>query len=80
VTYGCSGGNLFRVVSSAYPLVPPTSCPSAGQVLATNVLNCNFDYSGSDLQRNASLRLTISFSSGGEAVNLYHEVHVNNTP
>jgi len=58
----------------------PATCPATGPILARNVSACNFDYSGSDLQRNALIRMTLQLTDAGEAVNLMHEVHVSNTP
>lgn len=80
VAFVCSGGNLLRSANHAYN----NSCPSSGatvSVLASNVASCNFVYNGSDLERNALIQLTLSFTdSSGETVSLYHEVHVGNTP
>jgi MSHA biogenesis protein MshO len=77
VSFVCSGTTLYRNSNYAYA----SSCPTTGgAVLAQNV-SCNFDYSGSDLQRNALVRMTLKLTdSSGEAVSLYHEAHVNNTP
>src|ERR1035437_1558611 len=80
VSYVCSGSNLRRTVSSS--LSTTASCPATGPVVASNV-NCagtSFNYSGSDLQRNAlvSMVLTIQDSSSTETVSLQHEVHVSN--
>lgn len=76
VAYVCNGGNLRRSVRA----FAAASCPATGAILARNVGNCNFVYNGSDLQRNALVRLTVEFTDTGETVSLYHEVHVNNTP
>ena len=77
VSFVCSGTTLYRNSNYAYT----NSCPTTGgAVLAQNVSSCNFDYSGSDLQRNALVRMTLKLSSSGETVSLYHEAHVNNTP
>lgn len=77
VSFVCSGTTLYRNSNYAYA----SSCPTTGgAILAQNVSSCNFDYSGSDLQRNALVRMTLKLSSGGETVSLYHEAHVNNTP
>jgi len=95
VSYVCTGvgttaagegtGTLYRyaraALSSAYPM--PTSCPvppAGTAVLAQKVSTCSFTYNDSDLQRNALVQLSITFTDSGESVNLYHEVHVNNTP
>ena len=56
------------------------ACPTTGAILARNVGSCNFVYNGSDLQRNALVQLSITFTDSGETVSLYHEVHVDNTP
>lgn len=86
VAYVCSGNNIYRIASQNLAPI----CPS-GAVTSTspNVVNqpilarnatCTFDYGGSDLQRNALLRIRITITEQGESVRLYHEVHVNNTP
>ncbi|OIQ68667.1 hypothetical protein GALL_497390 [mine drainage metagenome] len=82
VSYVCSGTNLFRTVSSS--LSTTASCPATGSKVAANV-DCtatNFNYSGSDLLRNAlvSMALTLKDIPSGESVTLQHEVHVSNTP
>ncbi|HEY5579901.1 MAG TPA: prepilin-type N-terminal cleavage/methylation domain-containing protein [Rhodoferax sp.] len=88
VSYVCSGINLLRVRSTT--ITAAASCPTATtgsafvSVIASNV-NCattSFNYSGSDLQRNAlvSMVLTVTDIPSGESVTLQHEVHVSNTP
>lgn len=78
VTYRCSGGRLFRTASNTFA----SACPATGAVLADKVSACNFVYNGSDLQRNALVQITLRFTDpdSNESVNLYHEVHVSNTP
>lgn len=84
VGYVCSGGTLRRYVRTlAYGT--PGACPApaavaADPIIANHVSSCNFDYSGSDLQRNALVRMAIAITDSNETVSLYHEVHVNNTP
>lgn len=81
VSYVCSGNTLYRNTNYAYS--PSCPAPTAGTtpVLANQVGACAFVYSGSDLQRNALVQMTIQLTNqAGESVNLYHEVHVNNTP
>lgn len=84
VSYVCSGSSLYRTASAAFTVA--AGCPATGPVIANNV-NCAtastwFNYSGSDLLRNAlvSMGLTIRDSSGTESITLQHEVHVSNTP
>ena len=76
VAYKCSGGRLYRTVSTTFS----SSCPDTGAVLADKVSSCNFVYNGSDLQRNALVQITLQFTDNNETVSLYHEVHVDNTP
>lgn len=80
VSYICSGGVLYRNTGYSYA----TSCPAPGvgtPVMATHVAACNFSYSGSDLQRNALVQMTLKLTDpANETVTLYHTVHVNNTP
>lgn len=81
VSYVCNGSSLHRTVSNS--LTTTALCPFGGPIVASNVdcTTTTFNYSGSDLQRNAlvSMVLTIKDSSG-ETVSLQHEVHVSNTP
>lgn len=86
VSYVCSGTNLLRVRSTT--ITAAASCPTATtgsafvSVMASNV-NCattTFNYSGSDLQRNALLSMVLTVTDSGESVTLQHEVHVSNTP
>lgn len=81
VSYVCSGGRLYRQTNYPYATSCPAPVPGATPVLAEGVQACNFIYSGSDLQRNALVQLTLQLgNAAGESVSLYHTVHVNNTP
>lgn len=86
VAFVCDGTNLYRVARAAFghicPAVGSVVVAAADPILARNVTYaaCNFNYGGSDLQRNALISMNIQMSDDGEAVNLQHEVHVNNTP
>lgn len=82
VGYVCNGNRLFRY-TQVLPYAQPAACPApaAGTpVIATNVFNCNFSYTGPDLQRNALVRMSLQLTDSDETVSLQHEVHVNNTP
>ena len=76
VAYVCRDGNLYRTASSTFS----SACPSSGAMLARHVSVCHFDYTGSDLQRNALVRLVMAFTDSTETVSLLGEVHINNTP
>jgi MSHA biogenesis protein MshO len=92
LTYVCTGvgttagegsGILYRYARnfSATHTCPTSLAGVAGaSELARNISACNFVYNGSDLQRNATVQVNLSITRAGEAVSLYHEVHVNNTP
>lgn len=79
VAYVCdlAAGTLRRTASAVFN---PASCLATGPILASNVTNCAFSYSGSDLQRNALVSMSIQLTNTGETVSLQHEVNVSNTP
>ena len=94
VAYVCSAGRLYRlarsVLGTASPGSPAHICPASGSatvaaadpIIAANV-NCGlsrFNYSGSDLQRNALVSMTLALTDKGETITLQHEVHVSNVP
>jgi len=84
---GRGKGTLYRQVL-ALPLAASTVCPSSAMsasvvsatVMANHLSACNFDYSASDLQRNALISMSLSVTDSGETVSLQHEVHVSNEP
>ena len=79
VSYTCSGdGKLYRNSNYDYAAscTPPT--PGTTPVIASKA-GCSFAYDATDM-RNGLVKLSLTFSSGGESVSIYHEVHVNNTP
>lgn len=93
VGYRCAGvgtnadgdgtGTLSRYVTTlaGLPLVPACpAVPAGAAVLATNVSACSFVYTPGTLQRSALVSLTIGIQRAGEAVTLYHQVNVVNTP
>lgn len=76
VAYVCSEGQLHRTISTSFT----SNCPATGPVLADQVSQCSFDYSGSDHQNNGLVSLLLALSDGGETVSLHADVHVENTP
>lgn len=76
VSYVCNGDKLYRHARNAFG----SSCPASGGDLLASGVSCNFVYNGSDLQRNGMVQILLEISSQGEAVSLYHQVNVNNTP
>lgn len=79
VVYSCAGGALRRS-TRAISAAPLASCPASGTVLAPNVSSCAFDYAAAVNPRFGVLSVTLGISSGSEAVQLYHEIHVENVP
>jgi MSHA biogenesis protein MshO len=77
VSYVCSAGKLYRNANYAYS--PSCPAPTSATPVIANGATCNFSYDPQDM-RNALVQLKMAFSSAGETVNIYHEVHVNNTP
>jgi MSHA biogenesis protein MshO len=77
VAYVCGGDSLYRTSSSTFT----SACPTTGAVLANKVKpgSCSFVFDPSQ-QRNALVQVSLSFTDKGETVNLYHDVHVDNTP
>ena len=85
VGYVCAGDGFLRRYVRTLPYAAPATCPlaaavSAEPMLARHVGACTFDYGGSDLQRNALVRMVLQLTDSDETVTLQHEVHVNNTP
>lgn len=78
VVYACSGGALRR---STRPISAAAlaSCPTGGTVLAANVSSCAFVYTPVNA-RSGLLAVTLGLSAGGETIQLYHEIHVDNVP
>jgi MSHA biogenesis protein MshO len=87
VAYVCSNSNLYRVASTTLGHVCPATVTSvspdiSGAAMLARNASCTFNYSGSDLLRNAlvSMVLSVTNSSSNESIRLQHEVHVSNTP
>lgn len=92
VSYGCSGGVLFRYTRalSASWTQPATCAAMAAGATATrlgqNINTCSLRYdppgSGTGLGRFGivSISLEMRDSGTGESVKLYHQIHVDNTP
>jgi len=77
---GHGNGTLYRQI---LPMAESASCPTSvtgAAIMAQRVSACNFNYSGSDLQRNALISMRLQLTDSGETVSLQHEVHVSNAP
>ena len=87
VAYVCGGGKLYRyarTLAAAYPM--PATCPVVpiGTPILANNVSCSIKYeppgSGSGAGRYGIVSISLTASQAGEAANLYHQVHVDNTP
>ena len=84
VTYGCVNGELRRYWN--YPIAaaqatPPTAAGVQSAVLATGA-TCTFTYQNQANVRSGLVGLGIRLTGSGNAgtVQLFHQVHVDNTP
>lgn len=76
---GDGTGTLYRKVgpfSAAYP----TSCPSGGEVLATQLADCSLLYDRRSLSEFGLLSLRIELARGGERLALQQGAMVSNIP
>jgi MSHA biogenesis protein MshO len=79
VSYICGAdGKLYRNANYSYGTSCPAPTTGTTPVIATEA-TCDFAYTTPDI-RNGLVQLSLTFSKSGEAVSIYHEVHVNNTP
>ncbi len=82
VTYACLNNQLIRYsnypISSGQPDVPVAG--AASSVMANGVTDCAFNYNNAVSMRTALIGLSISLTRNGETVQLFHQVHVDNTP
>ena len=92
VTFRCQGlangrGTLTRSVAVNFLAAQPAPTAAAGNLLANNVVACNFSVSGFGNQQAALIGLNLVLGlpdvNGGnavETVTLTHQIHVDNTP
>ena len=82
VSYVCSAGTLHRTTRAldARLATPSATCPASGPALARHLSFCSFDYGGSDLTRNALVRVVIQLTDNVETVSLQQEIHMSNVP
>lgn len=83
VTYWCDpvSGNLLRYWG--YPITPAQAVPPAGgqNALLAGGVACRFTYDASVVAQRAGLvTAQLTLTRSGEAVTLYHSVHVDNVP
>jgi MSHA biogenesis protein MshO len=94
VVYACTGGNLVRyrtTIAGAGGRAWPSTCANmingiaSSSILAESASACSLHYeppgAGTGLfSRNGILAISLQLTQSGERVNIYHQVHVDNTP
>jgi MSHA biogenesis protein MshO len=89
VSYACeqATGTLWRYSGYAIPAAQPIAHPIAGAVRAALATNVVCQAAGNGIGTGFEVRsadglvsLRIQLTSGGETVNLYREVHIDNAP
>ena len=81
VTYSCKDGALRRYWG--YPIAARQSDPPAGAMtalLADQNIGCAFTYAPGITARLGLVSIQLSITRDGEAVSIYQEIHVSNTP
>lgn len=89
VTYSCGNpgvdangdgsGTLTRYWKYGFLGAPSATPGGTSAILADKVSACQFTYNTSNA-RNSLLAVRLTITRGGESVNLYQEIHVNNIP
>jgi MSHA biogenesis protein MshO len=77
---GNGTGRLVRYSNYGFNAVQATGGLGAEAELARNVEDCAFEYAPGLNQREGLVTIRLRLTRGGESVNLYNEVHVNNAP
>ncbi len=84
VTYACptaAAGNLTRYWNYGFNATQPNTFASGSSaVLASGTATCTVDYAATVMGRNGLLYISLTLTSGGESVTLFHEIHVDNSP
>ncbi len=85
VSYACApspaGGSLVRHDGYGFPASQPLPPGGVSSLLAGQVTSCRFTYSTLEVARSAGLvSLSLEITNEGEAISLFHQVHVTNVP
>jgi len=85
VSYVClpspAGGSLARHSGYGFPASQPLPPGGVSSLLASQVTSCGFTYSTLEVARSAGLvSLSLGITNEGEAISLFHQVHVSNVP
>jgi MSHA biogenesis protein MshO len=80
VIYSCSGGKLYR--NNPGTFVKANTCPTTGDLLATDVKSCDFMYDANigGTQQSGFLWVSLVLEREGEAIRMESGSHVDNQP
>lgn len=83
VTYACptaAAGIMTRHWGYGFNTAQPTPPAGGSSALVLNNVTCTVDYQPNVLQRNALLYLSLRVTADDEAVEVFDQIHVDNTP
>ncbi len=88
ITYQCDlgAGTVTRYAGYGFAAAQPTNPAAAplgsgrSALLAEGVTRCDFEYVAGTSSRNGLLTVDVAVEDEGERVNLFHQIHVENTP
>ena len=71
---------ILRYSNYAFSVAQPTPPGVSGEVVVSQLSDCNMTYNPGSSQRGGILTIEIEISDAGESINLLHQVHVVNVP
>lgn len=80
ILYQCDGNALWRYDGYVFGNDFSPGLATTPQLVARNVLDCDFGYDAGTSTRAALVSMSITLEREGEAVTLLHQVHVENSP
>ena len=81
-SYICNpaSNQILRYSNYAFSVAQPTPPGVIGEVVVSQLSDCNMTYNSGASQRGGILTIEIEISDAGESINLLHQVHVVNVP
>ena len=83
VTYACptaAPGNFTRYWGYGLNSTQPTSFATGSSALLVANATCSVAYTPNALQRNGLISISLTLTDNGQSVNLFDQVHVDNSP
>jgi MSHA biogenesis protein MshO len=81
-SYICNpaSNQILRYSNYAFSVAQPTPPGVIGEVVVSQLSDCNMTYNPGTSQRGGILTIEVEISDAGESINLLHQVHVVNVP